>query len=383
MRKRLKVIPAESRLEQISSWAIGLTAAILPLAYWPVARDPNLAKPIVLILGLTAVLIAFCVAMMRGERVRFRWTSLDFLVLLYLLITCASWTYSHFRYATAAAIRPILVYTILYFSARVAMPGEPARRRVATGLIIGSVAVSFLAIVERYHGLPWHEGTPVVSTWFNRTFLAAHLLLVLPIAAWAIASPGKLRVAGVIGLAAGLPALMFSQARVAWVALFPMAVAAVVVGWPMIAPRRRGLILRAAISAVVLLALLQIGLGRIAPRWTPTHVAVSALNRGAGTEIVRVVLMEAAWRVGLDRPLLGGGAGTYPIYAPARMSQLFYRDAFLAEGVRGMVVIVNAHNEFLEVFAELGAIGMSGGARRRRPVGRDGEVGEGEGIAES
>ena len=359
MRKRHKTAPVEAEFERIGSWTVALTAAVTPLVYWPVARDPNLAKPIALVLGLIVLVVVLGVKAMGGERVRIRWTALDTCVLLCLAITCASWTYSHFKYATTAAIRPILIYTMLYFGARLALASEAARRRAILGLLAGSIVVSALAIAERYGHVPWSAGAVAVSTWFNRTFLAAYLLLTLPVAAWAVfAVAVKLRLAGVAALAAGLPALAFTEARIAWVALGPMMLVAAAVAWPMMTARRKALILRGAVAATVLFAALQIGAGRACPRWTPARIVAVSLSKGMVGDRVRLALMEAAWRVGRDRPAFGSGAGTYGIYAPEKVPHEFYEGVLDAEGLGARVVIVNAHNELLEVFAELGALGL-------------------------
>ena len=359
MRKRHKTAPVETGFERIGSWTVGSMAAVTPLVYWPVARDPNLAKPIVLVIGLVVFAAVLGVRAMRGERVRFKWNALDVSVLLFLLVTCASWTYSQFRYATAAAIRPILIYTTLYFAARLATAGEAARRRVILGLLMGLIAVSGLAIVERCNGLPWSGGATAVSTWFNRTFLAAYLLLILPIAAWAaFTTPKKLRLAGVVGLVAGLPALAFTEALVVPVALAAMAVSAIALAWPVMTGRRKMLVVRVAIVGALLIPAVLAGAGWISPAWTPARMSERVFGHKMAREKVRLALMAAAWRVGLDHPLFGSGAGTYGIYAPERISHDFYERVLDMKGIRARVVVSDAHNEFLQVFAELGALGV-------------------------
>ena len=348
MRRPNKSAPRENTSDLVISWALALTAAALPVVYAPVARDPNLAKALALAGALMMITLFLLARARKGETPRLCVNALDVCVVSYLALTCVSWTYSAFRYAAVAAMWPALTYAILYLLARVSLNTESQRLRVVKGLLVGCVAASVAAILEQSGGLPWGLPWYVSGTWFNRTYLVAYLLLLLPLAAWAaMASRGAMRLLGAITLLLGVPALAFTGARISGPALLPMAVAALVGMWPLMAGRRRR---QFAIAVAVLIpmgaACVIAGRHQIAQRmWD--------------CEGVRIALVESGLLVGMSRPVLGYGAGAYSIYAPEKIPRVYYAKCLGICTIGAPVVIMNAHNEFTQVFADLGGVGVA------------------------
>ncbi len=237
---------------------------------------------------------------------------------------------------------------------------EGGRGRIVTGLLLGCFAVSILGIVQRCGGLGWGDPRWIGSTWFNRTFFAAYLLLLLPVAGWAaFHGANRLKWLGAVCLIAGLPSLFYTGARISWTALAPMACVAVFLAWTIASPGGR----RRIIATVGLLtmgaAVSQVVLMYARPSRAPIAVVVRALGPSAPGNEQRLSLITAAVRVGLDRPLLGGGAGTFPIYAPERVPREYYNGVLDEESVRANVVIADAHNEPAQVFADTGLVGLA------------------------
>lgn len=309
----------ESPMERHASMVLAATVAVLPLVFWPVARDPNLAKSVFLSIA-TAVTVLLSLRIAGVHRSQFRANMLDLCVSLYAVMVFGSWIYSFYRHATIAAMSPVFVCTVLYFLGRNIMCSEVARGRIVTGLLLGCLAVSALGIVQRFGGLGWGDPRWIGSTWFNRTFLTAYLLLLLPVAGWALRlGTNRLKWLGAVCLIAGLLALFYTRARVAWMATVPMACAAVFVAWTISSPRGRRRILANAGLLILGAVVLQVVLMHALPSRAPLAVVARALGRSAPGNEQRLALITAAVRVGLDRPLLGGGAGTFPVYAPERV----------------------------------------------------------------
>jgi O-antigen ligase len=105
-------------------------------------------------------------------------------------------------------------------------------------------------------------------------------------------------------------------------------------------PRRVGVAAAAVlvVSAVLLARPLAARFAAPAPDTRDAHRLVTLSGHG------RTRLWRIAWREGVDHPVLGGGAGTWP------------RRAVRAEGLGAPA---NAHSLYLETFAELGATGLA------------------------
>jgi O-antigen ligase len=104
-------------------------------------------------------------------------------------------------------------------------------------------------------------------------------------------------------------------------------------------PRRVGIaaVLALAVLAVVFARPLAARFAAPQPDTRDAHRLVTVSGHG------RTRLWRIAWHEGRDHPLAGGGAGTWPRHAVARL---------------GLDAPANAHSLYLETFAELGAVGF-------------------------
>lgn len=345
----------------LSLWMLAAVAGLIPLVILPHSKDGNLAKPLFIAVGLSGAMLILAVCAARGRLRAVRWTVLDAAVVAFAALTCVSYLYSDFRHAAADAIRPALLYTLLYLSARLTVQTQERCEIIAIALLMGCAATCVVAIIEQFGLLPWARPWTVGSTWFNRVYFAAHLLLVVPLGFWALLGRGRaLRILGGISVLLGGLALVLTGARIAWVALFPMSVAALVFAWPAISALGKR---RAALSAAAVLGLavvVEVCCGAAIPHASPVAAARRAFgNDASGSNAFRKALMIAGLRVGLDHPVLGAGAGTYGICSAEKMPRSAYRALWRGDSVDSAHIPSHAHNEFLEVFAELGGLGLA------------------------
>lgn len=341
-------------------WALALTAGVLALVFWPAANDANLAKPILLIAGL---IVINCLLMARaagGEHIYFGWNAIDLCVVLYTLVLCVSWIYSDYPGATMAAMRISITYSLLYFAARLVVTDERARVRLTLALLWSCAAVSLAGVYERFGGLPWGNPAAVSSTWFNRTYLAAYLLTIIPIAVWAAADRRTaFRAAGLATLLTGIPALIFTSATIAWLGIAPMLAVALAGAWPLLAVDKKKRLAKLAALCIVLIGVYQSASFRLLPHLSPTRMVARAFSGSDASNSERLGLMTTAVRIGLSSPIIGKGAGTFGVYAPGHAPHACYANILSDPSENGSVIIAHAHNEFLEVFAELGLIGLA------------------------
>jgi len=105
-------------------------------------------------------------------------------------------------------------------------------------------------------------------------------------------------------------------------------------------PLRIGIVLGIAIAALAVLFARPLAARFAAPQpdTRDAHRLVTVSGHG------RTKLWRIAWDEGRAHPLAGGGAGTWPRHAVARL---------------GLDAPANAHSVYLETFAELGAVGLA------------------------
>jgi len=157
-----------------------------------------------------------------------------------------------------------------------------------------------------------------------------------------------------LGLVSGLLylCLLFTYTRAAWLGLL---VAVLVSGLLLgrfvgLARLRRARATRyAAVLAAVFMLLTAIGALRSSVSLGERFA--SSFQTGESANVERIMTWRGAWGIFRSHPLWGAGPGTFQIYVPQHRSPQFY--------TMGVAVIIDhAHNEFLEVMADTGIIGL-------------------------
>ncbi|MCE5321866.1 O-antigen ligase family protein [bacterium] len=359
MRRKIKSTPDESIYQRAGRWVLTLTFGVLALVFWPTANNANLAKPVLLVAGLIAINFLLFARYARGEHIHLGYSAIDLCVGIYTLVLCTSWIYSDYRSQTVIAMRSGILYAMLYFTTRLILTDERTRAKLIYTLLLGCTAVSLAGIYERLGGLPWGNMSAVSSTWFNPTYLAAYLLTVMPLAAWAaFEKRHPFRSAGIAALLTGAPALLFTSTVIAWVGVVPILLVALVGAWPLLAADKKKKLAEFAVACVVLIGAYQFASLHWCPTLSPTGVIARAFSASDASNSERLGLMTTALHIGCCSPILGKGAGTFGIYAPQNAPHSCYANILRDPSVNGPVIIAHAHNEFLEVFAELGIIGL-------------------------
>ena len=232
-------------------------------------------------------------------------------------------------------VERLLLFPVAFWCVASSLRGPGALRVFVGALSLAVLGVSAYAVVQNLGteiGLPIDRFERPPSTFGNPVFLGAFLVLTVPLcAAEALYATGWRRWAGAVATGLALPALRATQSRWAWLA-FAVAVG---VGLLVLAPtgRQRRLLFIGLLGAGVLVLLLNQSVVR-----RPQQHAL----------IWRDTFVMAA-----DRPW-GIGPGQFPLvflnYASRELLDAYPPSAF---------VINDAHDEPLQVFAELGWPGFA------------------------
>jgi len=258
---------------------------------------------------------------------------------------------------------------MLFATAAFFFAARPRRFRMflhATVLV--SAAISLYAILQAYEiefFLDWKTFDfgggirRVTGSLGNPDYLAGYLAALLPLTlTLALARTGWARLAFFIVTILQGAALIFSFSRGAWVAtavtLMLLAASLTYVNWvrdPVLF--RPGITRRGALAALAGMALL--GVGLTIGLWD--EISAMVLRFAQVEEDTSVATRPFFWRgaaaIWLNHPWLGTGLGTFPLYFPAfRPKELAFHLPFQE------FFVEHAHNEYLEILAETGAIGL-------------------------
>jgi O-antigen ligase len=322
----------ERRLRQAASACLALTAWSIPLSTSGMQ------------IGAASLFVLALVAWWCGVPV-VRRTPLDVLL--------AS-MFGVFALSTLASGRPLqadgwsrLWIVITYFGVYWWLEDAAAAVRFAHRLVLAAGVVAVYGVVQHYTGYDWYRellgrrrmtrpriegahGFAVVG--FFRNYLTYAHVLLLPFG-FALVSPIRWIRLVVVPLIA--VALVFSTARGAWVAAIVMLFGLLATG----SRAREGLTAIAAIAAIVAFAWV------ISPGFRAQ--TIPSLTR-ADTNAGRVAIYAANLDIVHDHPLLGLGFGRYQ-----RVARPYYDRHPLADRRS------HAHNNFLQIAAEAGLVGLA------------------------
>jgi O-antigen ligase len=249
------------------------------------------------------------------------------------------------------------------------------RRRALVGLAWVSVVTAGLFAVWGYLNQPSYgtilgfvipRDAQVYGTFINRNHAGVYLYLnaglALGLAGWHLRRAGESATRGGPHLVAAFAAVMLSL----FAALTNSVGAVIVVGLlglvaaPLMLFRGfrddRGEVRRGAWATVLALVVVVLALGAVADFDKLAEKAKGKADRyrQAGADD-RAPLRAATWRMAMDKPWTGWGAGSYRWVSPVYQAE---QPALQDERGRLRVRALYAHNDWLQLFAEVGALGL-------------------------
>jgi len=187
------------------------------------------------------------------------------------------------------------------------------------------------------------------SLFFHSGWVAEFLVIATPVAMgclWRVPRWGAWVASGLAALA--VPSVIFTEQRGAWFCLLlELAVAGVLLARRTLArPNlRRRLVVTGFIVAVVATALLATVSMR---NPSASHAVVARSERLASDLSNRTHVWRRSWNVGIDRPVLGWGIGSFsPVYDLLATRGTWHHSAWLT-----------AHNQYLMLFVERGLLAV-------------------------
>lgn len=229
------------------------------------------------------------------------------------------------------------------------------KERFLIGSLVPAALASLLAILQfhqlweplRFAGIAYDSRLGVTSVAGNPGDLGAYLVLPCLIGLWSLSRlAGRRRIAAAVALFLCLYALVVTQTLAALAAL---GAGALVYAFGAL-PRRR---LFAGLAAVLILG----GVALVAVEPLQSRIAEKFQSISSGDWNSLLTGRLDGWRAALlmwrENPWTGVGHGAYrPEFVPAKLKLAYAGTRFFER--HNQPVFANAHNEFLEVAADLG-----------------------------
>lgn len=257
-------------------------------------------------------------------------------------------------------------------------------RPLLSAVFLAGVGVAGLGILQHLLGVRWvPQAFPPAATFMNKNVAAGFVVGAWPLglALGAVASQ-RTAVLCAVGSALQLGYLFYTFTKSGWVAVAVQAALALL--WAIAARRdRKGTAVDwrpLAAGAVLLLVLVKVGprggpaagwqalreTWALAPGWGPDRplAAMSDHERDNSIRVRRAIWYNTAAMVA-DHPLLGTGLGNHKVHYPA------YARRWAADTRFGATAQLDyVHNDYLQVLAELGVVGLALGGWLLFTVGR-------------
>ena len=262
---------------------------------------------------------------------------------LWLLSLCISWIFSVNQLASLEEIARIVMYFGLGLSAYLGL-GQYAEAEQRQGALYGTLrALVGLGLVMAALGWLNRTDTQTLAGTFYRTNdLAGYLLLLAPLAVGGFfEESGRWRLFHGLSSLVLILSVLVTNSRTSWIA---MGLSMSVLLWHYRQRfRQRSVQMTFAGIGLVLMTGLVLNWQTVGPRLA-TLTQLSILQENATSW--RVYLLQSAWDMFKERPVIGCGPNTYGIALPA----------FMQAGGR---FSVHPHNYYLQVLAEQGLVGAA------------------------
>ena len=343
--------------------ALGTLYAAIGFTPWASGTGYPWALFLFRALGLTAIGV-IALEQFKGVLVRNAWASrATWSVSALLGVSILSSVVSVHRGKSLEAMLNLLAISGLFLAAVLFVRGARRLRSIALLQVVAALPVAAIGLAQYFRPdlLPATNSYPgrALGPFGQPNRLGGYLIAVIPVAlALAFASQDRwLRAALLLGVVALSMCLVLTSSRGAWIGLLASLalLGAALLRWPEMAPRGATLAVAGACLLLPALIFLPAILARIAAKPTTEtawNLPFDPEREGSGA--MRREIWSGAVRAAEARPVLGFGIGAFreafDRVKDDRMKRLE------AEGTR---TADNAHNQYLELLAERGGLGLA------------------------
>lgn len=306
---------------------------LVPLLRCTLFFDSYLIKLWVMQFGVGVLLIYFCYQLLFGD-IKFQINAAIGLALIYLGINFISWLLipAPHKFPALLTLSALFFYILLCILVSQYLRDLKAQNLIVTLWIIVTIGVSIYGVWQ------YIQKTRVIATLGNENFLGSHLGISIPVGLGYFARYKKNRrilIPGLVVLLLFFTTLYLTHSRGAWLGTIGGLCSFAIIGW---GPKGK----RAIIAVVMIVCITALTLAPWAIRFIATQFQGD----------VRPPIWESSIYMISEKPILGWGKGAYFIFYPKFRIQ----DYWLTKSPTDLTT--HAHNEFLQIWAETGLIGL-------------------------
>ncbi|MDD5772929.1 MAG: tetratricopeptide repeat protein [bacterium] len=275
-------------------------------------------------------------------------TPLDYLVLLYLLYSFISFLFSDSKSSAWVNLYQLFLPIILFFAAMNNLEGQKKIDRLAMFLVLTGFLAGLYGFFQfvGYDVSQWANMDRIFSTFGNAILFAGYIIFIFPVALTVILQEEKKWILYLFYIFTFILFfdMIVTQTRGGWLGFLAMAASFVYlhikygffkdkkINWKKIVPA----------GTVICVALF----GLVFWKW---DILLSILTRPTA----RYFVWQGTVRMAISRFLFGYGIGSFPLVFPN-----FRTSGLLSMHPVDKNFVRHAHNEFLEIWAELGIVGL-------------------------
>jgi tetratricopeptide (TPR) repeat protein len=360
--------------EKTIELSIFLLIILVPLALYPCCITVFLpAKELVFKLLVVIALMFWGLRITSEEKLSFNHSPLNLPILSFISLSLLSLFWSNSFLLSITELPLFLAGPFLYFITINNINNEKQINTILNTVIILGSLFGIYGILQ-YLGIDFsfwghNVGRQVVAGLFgNVNYFAEYLIAILPLAVslffiTSIKSNRSKKILLLIGILAMGGSLLLTFTRGSYLAfgvslIFMLLLFVICRGKVFIRENRKIFIL--ILAAIILAAFLFAIPNPLNKPGTyiskiKARTSITALKEGYSSKR-RMATWKFTWMMITDRPILGSGVGTF------KYNTLSYQAKFFSQGNNRSLypygIAFNAHNEYLEVWAELGIIGL-------------------------
>ena len=354
-------------------WLAAVLAAFvaLPAVVAPYGADngytPDLHMSAYLQVLGCLVAAAFCMQRARARQPTLVFDGLWVILFLFVAWAFVSLSWAHNLYEACVKLFDWLAALLGAFLAVQIVRTPRHLRFLLQAVFWAGVSLALLGVAEFLFGVRWtFRGNAPAATFVNKNVAAQYFLLIFPLGAWLCWQSRRRTLQWVYALATALvvTVIVYSKARAAWLAL--LVAGAIIAGFCLLellkSPRplrNAGKTAKAlAVAVSIVLVLVAVHFNRNGFTWFFSDVAELGARtvqetRFDGTGIHRINIWANTLAMIADRPVSGVGLGNWMVEYPR-----YHARVLVDRQTNYETSHINAHNDYLEIAAELGLIGF-------------------------
>ena len=309
------------------------------------------------------VAVAFCIQRARAREPTLVFDGLWVILSLFVAWALVSLLWAHNLYEASVKLFDWLAALLGAFLVVQIVRTPRHLRFLLEAVFWAGVALALLGVAEYLFGVRWtFRGNAPAATFVNKNVAAHYFLLILPLGAWLYWQSQQRLMHWVYALATAVvvTVILYSKARSVWLAL--LVTCSIIGGGCLFEMRKSGRPLprpgkTLAVMAAVVLVLVAIHFNRKGFTWFFSDVAEIGARtvqetRFDGTGIHRINIWANTLAMIADHPVLGVGLGNWMVEYPR-----YHTRVLIDREIDYATEHINAHNDYLEIVAELGLIG--------------------------